>query len=56
VNQKSLKVIGKIAYDITVTKAQIAAKSIVEYSNDSLKDQVISLWESVLDMLNNKGS
>jgi MinD superfamily P-loop ATPase len=55
-SQKGLKVIGKIAYDITVTKAQIAAKSIVEYSNDSLKDQVISLWESVLDMLNNKGS
>jgi MinD superfamily P-loop ATPase len=55
-NQKSLKVIGKISYDIVVTKAQIAAKSIVEYSNDGLKDQVISLWESVLDMLNRRGS
>jgi MinD superfamily P-loop ATPase len=54
-NQESLKVIGKITYDIAVTKAQIAAKSIVEYSNDGLKNQVVSLWESVLDMLNNKG-
>jgi MinD superfamily P-loop ATPase len=54
VNQKRLKVIGKIAYNIAVTKAQIAAKSIVEYSNDGLKDQVISLWESVLDMLNSR--
>jgi MinD superfamily P-loop ATPase len=56
VNQKSLKVIGKIAYDIAVTKAQIAAKSIVEYSNDGLKNQVISLWESVLDILNSRRS
>ena len=54
VNQKRLKLIGKIAYNIAVTKAQIAAKSIVEYSNDGLKDQVISLWESVLDMLNSR--
>ena len=56
VNQKSLRVIGKIAYDIAVTKAQIAAKSIVEYSNDGLKNQVISLWESVLDILNSRRS
>lgn len=54
INQKSLKVIGKIAYDISMTKAQIAAKSIVEYSSNGLKDQVISLWESVLDMLSTR--
>jgi MinD superfamily P-loop ATPase len=53
-NQKSLKVIGKISYDIAVTKAQIAAKSIVEYSSDGLKDQVVFLWKSVLGMLNSK--
>ena len=55
-SQKGLKVIGKIAYDITVTKAQIAAKSIVEYSNDGLRDQVVFLWKSVLGMLNSKES
>jgi MinD superfamily P-loop ATPase len=53
-SQKGLKVIGKIAYDIAVTKAQIAAKSIVEYSSNGLKDQVVSLWESVLDMLSTR--
>jgi len=51
-NEIKLKVLGKIAYDNTVTKAQIAAKSIIEYSNSNLKEQVISLWESMLDMLN----
>jgi MinD superfamily P-loop ATPase len=49
--KKDLKLVGKIAYDITVTKAQIEAKSIVEYSNDGLKDQVVSLWKSVLSIL-----
>ena len=41
----------EIAYDSVVTKAQIAAKSIVEYSNGSLKGQIISLWESVVGVL-----
>ena len=49
--ERNLKVVGKIAYDIAVTKAQIAARSIIEYSNNGLKEQIVSLWESVLDML-----
>lgn len=48
---RNLRLVGKIAYDVEVTKAQIEAKSIVEYSSDSLKDQLISLWKSVMDML-----
>ncbi len=54
IEQKGLKLVGKIAYDIAVTKAQIAGKSIVEYSNNGLKSQIISLWESLLDMLNTR--
>jgi MinD superfamily P-loop ATPase len=50
--QKDLKVVGRIAYDTAVTKAQLAAKSVVEYSDGNLKAQVVSLWESVLDALN----
>jgi MinD superfamily P-loop ATPase len=49
--EKNLGVTGKIAYDVAVTKAQIAAKTIVEYSSDGLKDQIVSLWDSVLKML-----
>ena len=49
--QKGLRVVGKIAYDIVATKAQIAAKSIVEYTNSPLKEQIASLWQSILDML-----
>jgi MinD superfamily P-loop ATPase len=49
--EKNLKVVGKIAYDIDVTKAQLAAKTIVEYSNNRLVKQIESLWESILDVL-----
>ncbi len=48
---RNLRVVGKIAYDVEVTKAQIEAKSIVEYGSDGLKDQVVSLWKSVIDIL-----
>ena len=50
-SEKDLRVAGNIAYDVAVTKAQIAARTIVEYSSDGLKDQIVSLWESVLNML-----
>jgi MinD superfamily P-loop ATPase len=50
--EKNLRVAGKIAYDAAVTKAQIAAKTIVEYSSNGLKDQIVSLWDSVLKTLN----
>ena len=51
----NLQIAGEIAYDSAFTKAQIAAKSIVEYSNGSLKGQIISLWESVLGALQQSG-
>lgn len=46
-----LKLVGKIPYDTAATEAQLAAKSIVEYSNGRLKDRVISIWEAILGML-----
>jgi len=43
--------IGDIPYDPAVTKAQVAGKSIIEYSNGSLRDRLMSLWQSVLETL-----
>jgi MinD superfamily P-loop ATPase len=48
---RNIAVIGKIPYDTAVTQAQIAGKSIVEYSNNTLSNQIKSLWKSILDML-----
>ncbi|GAG51028.1 unnamed protein product, partial [marine sediment metagenome] len=50
--ERGLKVAGKIAYDTVVTEAQIAARSVVEYSNNSVKQQIVSLWKAILNMLN----
>ena len=52
VERKGLKFAGEVPYDIAVTKAQVAGKSIVEYSDNGLKGQIISLWKSVLGTLN----
>ncbi|MBN1392826.1 MAG: hypothetical protein JW947_08500, partial [Sedimentisphaerales bacterium] len=52
--EKNLRITGKIAYDVAVTKAQIAAKTIIEYSSDGLKNQIVSLWDSVLNMLDTR--
>jgi MinD superfamily P-loop ATPase len=48
---RNVTIAGEIAYDPAVTKAQIAGRSIVEYSNGDLKSQIVSLWESVMDAL-----
>jgi MinD superfamily P-loop ATPase len=46
---KNIAVIAQIPYDTSVTKAQIAGKSIIEYSNNGLSNQIKSLWQAVLD-------
>lgn len=53
--KNNLKIVGEIPYNPAVTKAQVAGKSIVEYSNGSLKDHIISLWESVIGSLEGNG-
>jgi MinD superfamily P-loop ATPase len=49
--QENLHVVGRINYDNVVTEAQVAGTSIVEYADGQLRGQIVSLWESVLDML-----
>ena len=50
-DKNNLKIVGEIPYNPAVTKAQVAGKSVVEYSNGSFKDHIISLWESVIGTL-----
>jgi len=48
---KNLSVVGRIPYDAQVTKAQLEAKTIVEYSRGAIRTQIESLWQSILRML-----
>lgn len=50
--QRGLKTAGRIDYDASVTQAQVAEKSIVEYCDEPLRGQIASIWETVLTALN----
>jgi MinD superfamily P-loop ATPase len=49
--RQGLSVAGRIPYDTQVTKAQLEAKTIVEYSRGALRTQIESLWQSILRIL-----
>jgi MinD superfamily P-loop ATPase len=49
--EMNVRVVGKVAYDMTATKAQVSGKTIVEYAGDGLRERIVSLWESVFEML-----
>ena len=49
--KRNLRVIGRVPYDTTITGAQVAGKSVVEFAGDGLREQMVSLWESVLAIL-----
>lgn len=51
--RRSIPVLGRIPYDTTVTKAQIAGVSVVEHSTGLLQQQVESLWRAVADHVKN---
>ena len=53
---KKLNVLSTIPYDTQVTKAQLEAKTIVEYDRSFLKTRIESLWQSILDLLNPKNN
>ena len=49
--ERGLTLLGKIRYDQSFIKAQIAGKSVVEYSSDGVAAEVKNLWRCVLDEL-----
>ena len=45
------QVIGKVPYDIAVTKAQLQKKSIVEYSDGDVAQEIRKMWETIQETL-----
>jgi len=45
------EVIGKVAYDAAVTKAQLQKKSIVEYSDGKVAQEINRMWERIKELL-----
>ncbi|MDD5063533.1 MAG: ATP-binding protein [Phycisphaerae bacterium] len=52
--ERNLDVVGKISYDTEVTRAQLVAKSVVEYSNGRPREQIVSLWQRILSLSHKK--
>jgi len=49
--KRGLQTAGRIAYDASVTKAQVAGKSVVEHCDEPLRGQIVSVWQTALAAL-----
>ena len=52
-NRYNIPVIGTIPYDKDVIKAQIAGKTVIDYSNGLASHEITKLWNNVQAMLQN---
>ncbi len=50
--QSNIKVLGKIPYDANVIKAQVAGRTVIEYSENSVSEHIRSLWDNLETELN----
>ncbi len=46
---RQVPVLGRVAYDPAVTRAQLMARSVVEHGNGSPRWQIESLWQAVVE-------
>ncbi len=51
-----LTLAGNIRYDTMVTKAQIAAAAVVEYTNQPVADDIRNVWNKVVSVCTNGGA
>lgn len=49
--KNNISVVGKLPYDNNMTKAMVFEKSVVEYSNGELSDNIKSMWNKVIEAL-----
>ena len=49
--KNNIAVVGKLPYDVSMTRAMVDEKSIIEYSNGSLSDGIIKMWEEIKGIL-----
>jgi len=47
----SAEVIGRVPYDVDVTKAQLQGKSVVEYSDGKVAREIEKMWETLKQIL-----
>ena len=50
-NKNKIPIIGKLPYDNIATRAMIEGKTIIEYSNGPLSDEIKMMWNKITDIL-----
>ncbi|MBN2065612.1 MAG: ATP-binding protein [Candidatus Thermoplasmatota archaeon] len=50
-NEKSIVVVGKLPYDIVMTKAMINQKNIIEFSDGKLSHEIREMWDKIQEMI-----
>jgi MinD superfamily P-loop ATPase len=48
-NKNSISLIGKIGFDKSVVEAMVEGKTIIEYKDTKIKEEVIKIWERLQD-------
>ena len=46
-NQNKLIILGKVPYDLIVTKAMVEGKTIIEYSNNSISNEIKDIYHKI---------
>jgi MinD superfamily P-loop ATPase len=54
--ENGLKIAGRVRYDAAITKAQIMKKSLVEYTDSAVSDDIKDVWRSVRGTLDIGGN
>ena len=49
--KRELEMVGKVEYDRSVTEAQIAGKSIIEFGNGRVTSEIKQMWEKIREKL-----
>jgi MinD superfamily P-loop ATPase len=49
---RGLALVGELSYDTAVVRAQVAGKSIVEYGDSAVADQIDHMWRSIKNLMN----
>ena len=49
--RKDIEVVGKLPYDAVVTEAMIHEKSVIEFSDGKLSNNIIHMWDKIREVL-----
>lgn len=54
-NEKNISIVGKLPYDIVMTKAMINQKNIIEFSDGKLSQSICEMWNKIQELLFSHG-